>query len=942
MNAAHNAVGRIIRNGLSGAGARVLMMLVGFVLTPYIVHSLGFVDFGLWATVGALAGYLGILDFGLGGSFVKFIAQYAERGDHAAARQVITFGMLFYLGFGLLMAAPVYLCAPMLVHLFKMPAEAYSHAVSVFRILFVILIASLVFGILGSCIIAVHRLDLASRNNVVGYAVYAALVAVLLHMHRGISGVIIAQAAQVAVTATLHYFTARRIFGPLWHDPRRLDPKIVRQMFSFGGWTQLTTIFNVIMFDAGRFIAAGVVGVSSVTYYEIGGRLAHIARGLPGYLLDAVPPAAAAADARGDREEVRHITVSTSLYLLLVTTLIAGFAWGACGPIMRVWFGTEYPFVHEIVLCLSIAYVVSCAAAVRVTVLRSLGRPELETACVGAGAATTVAATVLLVPRVGVVGAALGYAAGWVAYSLCSLVIERRRDVSAWWHSTGDASLRIIAAGAFSALGLKEALGAPWVAASFGSRITGIWVLGACGMLYVLCFAFLIWAVGAWRFEERRFAHAATRLRGVLRPASRTTAIVGFAAGALAVALVSGRAAAASVSETPRTAASFVDSVGMNIHLAYGDTAYADVGRVAHLLATLHVRHVRDGVEPGRADLCASARRLASDGVRFTYVTKPDLDDAALASWRRCVGRSLEAYEAPNEYNTSHPASDGDWIATIRAYQHSLYHAVKSDPELANLSVIGPSFSTIAAYAQVGDLSANLDRGNLHQYFAGRPPGTDGWGEGGYGSLRYGIAHAREVAGAKPLEITESGYGTAPRPEMLPPPIAARYIPRMFFAQYNAGIERTYVYELFDEGAPPFDTFGLADAHGAPKPAFVALASIMKLLAAAGAPRHPSPALRVEVDAAGAPVRHTLLAGRDGIYLALWLESPAIDPATLHQEAVTPVRATVSVGVPLASATRYACGADDTLRPARLAPATRLTTTISDTISILKLVPRRS
>src|ERR1700730_16700803 len=149
----------------------------------------------------------------------------------------------------------------------------------------------------------------------------------------------------------------------------------------------------------------------------------HTSRADCGYLLDALPPAAAAADARGDREEVRHISVSTALYFLLVTTLLAGFVWGACGPIMRVWFGTDHPYVHDIVLCLTLAYVVSSCAAVRVTVVRSLGRPELETACVASGAAATVAATLLLVPHLGVVGAALGYAAGWIAYSVCSLVV---------------------------------------------------------------------------------------------------------------------------------------------------------------------------------------------------------------------------------------------------------------------------------------------------------------------------------------------------------------------------------------------------------------------------------------------------------------------------------------------------------------------------------------
>src|SRR5665213_729345 len=113
---AFDGFGRILLHGMSGAGARIAMMLVGFLLTPYILLSLGFVDFGLLAFFGSLAAYLGLLDFGLGGTFVKFITEYAEKGELEKARQVITFGMLFYLGFGFVMAVPVFAAAPFIVH----------------------------------------------------------------------------------------------------------------------------------------------------------------------------------------------------------------------------------------------------------------------------------------------------------------------------------------------------------------------------------------------------------------------------------------------------------------------------------------------------------------------------------------------------------------------------------------------------------------------------------------------------------------------------------------------------------------------------------------------------------------------------------------------------------------------------------------------------------
>ena len=40
----------------------------------------------------------------------------------------------------------------------------------------------------------------------------------------------------------------------------------------------------------------------------------------------------------------------------------------------------------------------------------------------------------------------------------------------------------------------------------------------------------------------------------------------------------------------------------------------------------------------------------------------------------------------------------------------------------------------------MGDLSSDLDEGNVHEYFAGHAPETRGYGAGGYGSIVYDLA----------------------------------------------------------------------------------------------------------------------------------------------------------------------------------------------------------
>lgn len=505
--------GRVLLNGMTGAGVRIGMMLIGFVLTPYIVFSLGMEDFGLLAVFGSLASYLGLLDFGIGGTFVKFVTEYTEKDDVPAARQVLTFGTLFYLAFGLVLAIPVFAFSPAIVGLFKMAPGTQPHAVIVFREFFALVVASMALGIPGTATVAKQRMDLAIRNNFVGYLVYVPVVAVLLYLRWGINALVAAQAVQIAVSATLQYVTARRLFGPLWHDPRALETRVIRRMFGFGGWTQVTGLLNVFTLDAGRFICASFISVAAVTYYEIGGKLAYISRTLPNYLVDAVSPAAAAADAHADTGRLDRIQLAGSLYLLLLTTVIAGFVVGACGPIVRVWMGVEYPYVEGITALLAVGYVASSSGTVGLAMLRSTGRPDLEALCVGVGAAVNVVATIVLAPAFGIVGVAAGAAAGWIGFMTFFALLDRRRRPRAWNPSGFGSALRIVAVGSVCTLLLYGLVHRPWVWRVFDSKVAGLAALAFCGLLYVTAFVALTWMSGALRFDRERLVRGAFALR---------------------------------------------------------------------------------------------------------------------------------------------------------------------------------------------------------------------------------------------------------------------------------------------------------------------------------------------------------------------------------------------------------------------------------------------
>ena len=87
---------KIIRNTIFNTIGRFWVILVALFLTPYIIGHIGVDRFGIWAIVGVLTGYFGLLDFGIGTSFVKYISQFYAKEDYKKINQVVNTGFIFY------------------------------------------------------------------------------------------------------------------------------------------------------------------------------------------------------------------------------------------------------------------------------------------------------------------------------------------------------------------------------------------------------------------------------------------------------------------------------------------------------------------------------------------------------------------------------------------------------------------------------------------------------------------------------------------------------------------------------------------------------------------------------------------------------------------------------------------------------------------------------
>jgi hypothetical protein len=353
-----------------------------------------------------------------------------------------------------------------------------------------------------------------------------------------------------------------------------------------------------------------------------------------------------------------------------------------------------------------------------------------------------------------------------------------------------------------------------------------------------------------------------------------------------------------------RSAAAFVDSIGVNVHLSYGSTAYNNFPAVRDALVGLGIHHVRDGACAGCKWLFSRYLALGALGIKATMIIgSPKNITGTLADNLASIGTSLrsavDAVEGPNEYDA---AGDPDWVAKLRAYQQDLYQRVRTDPALTGLSVIGPSFTSTTSRTKFGDQSAWMDSGNMHPYPSGEAPSKN---------LTAELGSAAAVSGSKPIVATETGYHNATATTSGHRPVseaaAGVYVPDLFLESFRRGVQRTFSYELVDERPETALTnieqhFGLLRNDFSPKPAYTNLANLIAAVGDSAPARGPG-ALRYDVTGGDSTLRQLLLQRADGGFsLVLWRDVRVWDPVARQPIAVAPQSVTVRLGQAVASA----------------------------------------
>ena len=405
-----------------------MIMLLGFFSTPILLYNLGVSGFGLYAVVTSLQAYFGVLDLGIGASLSRFMVIYGARADQESVARITTFGVIFYVAAALILLPVVHLVAPTFILLIKVPLSARSEVALAIDVMFLLFICSSMFGVISSRLYALGRMDLITTSNVLGAVSATAAMATILPRFPHFLVAIACLGSSVFVTSGANWlFLKKTDASPVFRNPFSLPKSLLRELFSFGTWSQVNNLTAVINLEADKVIISRLLGISAVASYQVANRYALLSRALPLQLLGALFPAVTARlAAPTTTAELSDLYSENCRLLMLATLSIVGFLAAISHQFLLTWIGRSLPGSDALIYALLISYSVNNLTGLGTTIVRAKGRPEIETIYAVGSALLNIVATLILATRYGLWGVVGGTILGNVVGSIGFLLIFHR------------------------------------------------------------------------------------------------------------------------------------------------------------------------------------------------------------------------------------------------------------------------------------------------------------------------------------------------------------------------------------------------------------------------------------------------------------------------------------------------------------------------------------
>jgi O-antigen/teichoic acid export membrane protein len=331
----------IVRNVGSSWFALGINVVVGILLSPFILHRLGDAAFGIWVLIFSITGYYGLFDLGIRSSIVRYVSKYTAVNSTEEISKLINTSLFSYTCIGIVSLAVTFAGCVYVDRWFHIAPEFHRTARWLLLMVGSSVAVGFPLGIAGGMLEGLQRFDILNWTSIASTLLRAVFIVVALEHGYGLLMV-------TFITVILPFLSSIVRMGIAFHilpvnfGRRYIDRATFRQVAGYSGTTFMIMVAGRLKFKTDEIVIGKFLSAAAITYFNIGARIVDYAAEVVVSLAQIFVPMSSQSEATGETDRLRKIFVLGNrscafvIFPICATLIILGKS------VIEVWVGRKY------------------------------------------------------------------------------------------------------------------------------------------------------------------------------------------------------------------------------------------------------------------------------------------------------------------------------------------------------------------------------------------------------------------------------------------------------------------------------------------------------------------------------------------------------------------------------------------------------------------------
>jgi O-antigen/teichoic acid export membrane protein len=336
---------------------------IGLVLTPFIIRSLGKSEYGLYTMIGALVGYMTVLDFGLNTTIVRFVAKYRAEKNKKGEENFLAHSFIVY---GAISLVIIILGVVVYVNLENLYGDTLTLSqLKQAKVMFLVLIFNLSISLPGGAFVGIcsgyEEFVLPRVANIIRYVFRSILIVALLILGGNAVGIVIVDTSMnliIIAVNMLVVFKKLNVRIKLHHFERSL----LKLITGFSIWIFVFAIVHQLRWQIGQMVLGLTFSTSVVAVYAVGVTLGNYYGAFSSAISSVfLPRATQMVTINASSKELTDMFIKVSRLILIVLLYIFGGFIIIGQDFIYFWVGSGFEdvYLYVVLIMLGLTLILS-------------------------------------------------------------------------------------------------------------------------------------------------------------------------------------------------------------------------------------------------------------------------------------------------------------------------------------------------------------------------------------------------------------------------------------------------------------------------------------------------------------------------------------------------------------------------------------------------------